>query len=59
MQIETTSRVTGEAIIARSKTGQAILSFDTIDRAREYVAKCPNHSLKIFKQIVTETELVL
>lgn len=47
---------TKEEFIVRSKTGNAVMSFDTQHRAEQYLVG-RNSSLKLYKKITTEEEI--
>lgn len=59
MATESISRVTRESIIARSLKGDAMCSFETVERAKAFFGDRRNHTVKLFKQTVTEEEIVL
>jgi len=59
MNIAAEPRITRESILLRSESGDPLLAFDTIDKARTFNEKFPGEKLCFFQQTITETELVL
>lgn len=58
MQTESNSRIVRESVIARSPQGRPVMTFDTPERASQYFDRNPNFTVQLFKQTITETEII-